>query len=409
MLMLRKRIRFTLPKRLILVLAISLVGVVALFLAKAASSSVSVEPSTGNLSCAELPLSASSASANSFVRFKNGLCGSTAVNVNDWTVVDDSPPQDSPVLVRGEREGNFRVICWASHLNFDDPIVNNPADPTSQGKAHMHMFFGNTLANYKSTYETLKNTGDGTCSGGPLNRSAYWIPAMLDPSGKARIPSVINVYYKTQNVSRLSMHYLPEGLRMIAGDAKAMSPQTYDTLPHEWNCVDGSVTKQAVIPSSCTGRTEDNKGLQLVMSFPQCWDGVNLDSTNHKSHMAYHEQGVCPASHPVALPEVTYNILWSVPTGSTSGWYLSSDKMKMPDGTTMNMPGGTTVHGDWFGGWNVGVMQTFVDNCLIGGKDAQWGRLCNGRRLKAVPNYNTAISVDPPLSTTSQVNLPRPF
>ncbi|WP_309624448.1 DUF1996 domain-containing protein [Methylibium sp.] len=36
--------------------------------------------------------------------------------------------------------------------------------------------------------------------------------------------------------------------------------------------------------------------------FPQCWDGKNLDSPDHKSHMAYPSDGGCPRSHPVALP-----------------------------------------------------------------------------------------------------------
>ncbi|MEV4118547.1 DUF1996 domain-containing protein [Micromonospora sp. NPDC049645] len=26
---------------------------------------------------------------------------------------------------------------------------------------------------------------------------------------------------------------------------------------------------------------------ESYLDFPQCWDGVNLDSANHQSHMAY--------------------------------------------------------------------------------------------------------------------------
>ena len=50
----------------------------------------------------------------------------------------------------------------------------------------------------------------------------------------------------------------------------------------------------------------------MVMSimFPQCWDGVNLDSPNHKSHMAYGagwpDKG-CPSTHPVPLAQITQN------------------------------------------------------------------------------------------------------
>lgn len=48
----------------------------------------------------------------------------------------------------------------------------------------------------------------------------------------------------------------------------------------------------------------------------RCWDGVNLDSPDHKSHVAYPETGTfettgpCPASHPVRLPQLMYEIMW---------------------------------------------------------------------------------------------------
>lgn len=383
-------------------LAFVTVGIVLLIYGMAATPTKSLEVEAGSSSpnLSETNLSASGGQA---IRFR--ALAASSFNINDWLVADDTPPQYSTVLVRGEREGNFRNVCWASHLNYDDPIVY----PGQQGKAHLHMFFGNTNSSYLSTEASLLNSGDGTCSGGPINRSAYWIPALMDTSGKARIASVINVYYKTQNVSRLSMNYLPAGLRMIAGDSKAMSAQSYDTLHYEWNCVDGSVTKQSLIPNCAPGRAEDNKGLQLVLSFPQCWDGVNKDSTDHKSHMAYHENGLCPPDHPVALPEVTYNILWSNSDTSTNGWYLSSDKMTMSDGTVMSMPGGMTAHADWFGGWEDSIMRTFVDKCLKDGKDSNWARLCDGRRLKAVPSYNPTDIATPPATKSSQVNLPHPF
>lgn len=43
--------------------------------------------------------------------------------------------------------------------------------------------------------------------------------------------------------------------------------------------------------------------------FPSCWDGTNLDSADHKSHMAFpaigdYNGGVCPQSHPHAIVSV---------------------------------------------------------------------------------------------------------
>ena len=75
------------------------------------------------------------------------------------------------------------------------------------------------------------------------------------------------------------------------------------------------------VPASCP-----NKPLRLRVEFPNCWNGRNLDSADHKSHMAY--AGVngargCPASHPVAVPSLSLNFRWKI-SGSLSGVRLSS-------------------------------------------------------------------------------------
>jgi hypothetical protein len=77
--------------------------------------------------------------------------------------------------------GAFRFICNPAHLAKDDPI-GYPGQP---GKSHLHQFFGNTAANANSTYESLRTTGQSTCNS-PLNRSAYWMPAMMNGKGQAR-------------------------------------------------------------------------------------------------------------------------------------------------------------------------------------------------------------------------------
>lgn len=46
-------------------------------------------------------------------------------------------------------------------------------------------------------------------------------------------------------------------------------------------------------------------GIMANRYFPTCWDGVNLDSPDHRSHVAYPESGTlesggrCPSTHPV--------------------------------------------------------------------------------------------------------------
>jgi hypothetical protein len=49
----------------------------------------------------------------------------------------------------------------------------------------------------------------------------------------------------------------------------------------------------------------------------RCWDGKNLDSPDHQSHMysttkvgTFVEAGPCPASHPVRMPQLAYETIW---------------------------------------------------------------------------------------------------
>jgi len=52
-------------------------------------------------------------------------------------------------------------------------------------------------------------------------------------------------------------------------------------------------------------------GIRSTIIFPSCWDGKNLDSPDHKSHLAYSGTGglgfgSCPTTHPVRVPQVMY-------------------------------------------------------------------------------------------------------
>jgi len=57
-------------------------------------------------------------------------------------------------------------------------------------------------------------------------------------------------------------------------------------------------------------------GIMAIHHFPACWDGKNLDSPDHQSHMfsttkgGFQEAGSCPSSHPVRVPQIAYETMW---------------------------------------------------------------------------------------------------
>ena len=56
-------------------------------------------------------------------------------------------------------------------------------------------------------------------------------------------------------------------------------------------------------------------GLLMQISFPMCWNNKTLDSPDHRSHMAYptgYSDGDCPRTHPVRLPQIYFDALYSV-------------------------------------------------------------------------------------------------
>ena len=64
-----------------------------------------------------------------------------------------------------------------------------------------------------------------------------------------------------------------------------------------------------------TDRYFCKNGLRLQVFFPMCWDNKTLDSSDHRSHMAYptrYNGGNCPASHPVRLPGVFFEAFYAV-------------------------------------------------------------------------------------------------
>jgi hypothetical protein len=107
--------------------------------------------------------------------------------------------------------------------------------------------------------------------------------------------------------------------------------------------------------------------MRMQVNFRQCGNG-QLDSPDHKSHMAWASGGLdggdCPASHPIAYPELFYEFVYPVgqfPFNTTAGainWVLAN-------GDTT----GYGFHGDFISGWphddgnGVNVLESAIQTC----------------------------------------------
>jgi hypothetical protein len=231
----------------------------------------------------------------------------------------------------------FISSCLPSHTAGDDPIVM----PGMPGMAMRHDFFGNTGTNANSTTQSLV-AGGGTTCGHADDKAAYWAPTAT-LNGKDIKPIRIRVYYRAGTKDPATVKSFPVGLKMVAGEAYAKSPQPTDRV--SWGCGEGS-TGTATVPT-CPDAT-----LVLHVYFPDCWDGKNLDSPDHRSHMAYTHNGQCPSTHPVPVPKLTEDVKYPVRGGAGIAFQYSGSPY--------------TGHADFMNGWKQSTLDALVKKCING-------------------------------------------
>lgn len=306
----------------------------------------------------------------------------------------------------GGQEGAFRLTCGAEGpLRYDDPLVK----PGKSGASHLHLFWGPSSIDANTTVASLAaSVGTSNCNYGPytLNRSAYWMPALIDDKGYVRNGDWIAVYYKRPMASSSRCTPgsatlqgkcvgLPNGLRKVFGwdptDPNASARGA------SWYCTGGTgghySDLDAVFQSGCkAGDT-----LVADMAAPNCWDGKHLDTPNHRSHLAYADYGSwgylkCPATHPFVIPQNESKVAWTVTVdmyvmmsgGATrSRLRLSSDHMKA------DAKPGETLHSDYMEQWVGSVKRLWFEHCIDKGLDCSGGDLGNGFQLigASQPSY----------------------
>ncbi len=175
-------------------------------------------------------------------------------------------------------------------------------------------------------------------------------------------------YYKTTGTQAAM---IPRGLRYVFGDsdnkplfkcAKKSGPSIEDK-------------SMETLLSQC----EPGEKFVVRLKAPGCWDGKNLDASDHRAHMKHmikHGNGLaCPDTHPNVVAAFTMNVEWSVKDGDVPTlWRFSSD---MGD-----VAPGSTFHADWFGAWEDEVLAMWHDGCIDELLNCADGNLGIGKIMK---------------------------
>ncbi|GAA2499705.1 DUF1996 domain-containing protein [Winogradskya humida] len=251
-----------------------------------------------------------------------------------------TPPATNPPTTHHE----FQANCSVSRSNLpDDPIVF----PNMPGASHSHTFMGNTTTNAATTLTSLQS-GQTSCIT-PGDKTGYWMPTLLNGDTAVQPVGRQVIYYKSGVIDYRSVRPSPPGLRYVVGSPAATLDEFRNSpgAVEGWEC--GESVRNWDFPASCVAGSQ----LNIRYQAPSCWDGIHLDTPDHKSHMAYPTVGVCPADHPVAVPMIEFKMAFPV-SGTMSAVRLSSGRAY-------------SFHYDFYNAWDAPTLAALVSHCIDGG------------------------------------------
>lgn len=174
----------------------------------------------------------------------------------------------------------------------------------------------------------------------------------------------------------------PEGFRMVAGDQylRNFTGPVPDPPTSEWSVDDKTQFSlaQKALGFNClhygTGDDEDSlyrhtlpdkqfldencsDGLRLELMFPSCWNGRDVDSPDHKSHMAYPDlvkDGQCPEGFGTRLISLFYETKYD-----TQDFRGVDGEFVLATGD----PTGCGYHGDFIQGWQPDFLRQAMNEC----------------------------------------------
>ncbi|KAK4444540.1 hypothetical protein QBC34DRAFT_442497 [Podospora aff. communis PSN243] len=305
-----------------------------------------------------------------------------------------------------QRGSDFlRFGCSQLVIERTDPIVN----PGVVFSPHLHQIVGGNSFNVTMDPASMDPAKSSKCTSCKMveDFSNYWTASIYFQSPEngtfRRVPQMANgrlngtlleqdggltVYYmRPFSGSNKKTTVFSKGFRMISGDP------SYRTKPAGplYNCHRCLSKSERIMggngaPCDRSDTSEfPNKpcpgGIRTTIIFPSCWDGKNVDSPDHRSHVAYSGTSnlagdKCPASHPVRIPQVMYEIMYDTSEFANPEYYKNG---KQPLVYSFGDRTGHGNHGDYLFGWEDGALQRAMDalgtNC--------WSETCPALKLQA--------------------------
>jgi hypothetical protein len=271
------------------------------------------------------------------------------------------PNVNTPRSQRNGSRGTFSVDCGRNEqriFNSDNVIV---APGVNNGAQHTHDYVGNESTSAQSTNESLLAAGT-TCRNG--DKSTHYWPVVralgqqefdanrkgggLDLNvGKILTPAQVQITFKGNPTAKVVP--APQFLRIITGNARVGGAE-----PNAgWTCT-GFENRELTDKYPLCPR---GSRVVRVFNFQSCWDGQNIDSANHRTHVTFPQaDGSCPQGFQ-PIPALEHRLVYNVPRGPNYAVDGFPEELHKP----------ITDHSDFISLMNEQQMQQVVD-CINSGR-----------------------------------------
>ncbi|WPJ67382.1 hypothetical protein SMAC4_07610 [Sordaria macrospora] len=312
----------------------------------------------------------------------------------------------------------LRFGCSQIVIDRIDPLVN----PGQLPSPHLHQVVGGNAFNVSMPSQDISQLASCTTCSYSDDLSNYWTANMYFRARNGsykRVPQIPNrelfqdkftaqtkggfvVYYVSPGKGQVTA--FKPGFRMLVGDANQRSKKGNGLKSQtcfrcysgaNWKgddaapCQDARLDTEAFPTGPCSG-------IRSNILYPTCWDGKNLDSPDHKSHVAYPTSGpalftgssvgsACPSTHPVKIPQIMLEIVWDTTQFNNKADWPADGSQPFVLSTGDNT--GYGQHGDYVFGWKGDSLQKLMDdnkNCMgsaCGGLKAQDAGKANACRV----------------------------